>query len=54
MIEGGLTAGEKVVVNGIQRIRAGSIVDPQEAEMTAFTATALSGGATGTTQSATQ
>lgn len=54
VIEGGLTAGEKVVVNGIQRIRAGSIVDPQEAEMTAFTATALSGGATGTTQSATQ
>ncbi|WP_422368008.1 efflux RND transporter periplasmic adaptor subunit [Pelagibius sp.] len=54
VIESGLAAGEKVVVNGIQRIRAGSIVDPQEAEMTAFTATALGAGAAETTQSATQ
>lgn len=54
VIESGLAAGEKVVVNGIQRIRAGSIVDPQEAEMAAFTATALGSGAAGATQSATQ
>lgn len=54
VIESGLTAGEKVVVNGIQRIRAGSVVDPQEAEMTAFTATALGGGAAGPAQSANQ
>lgn len=49
VIESGLTAGEKVVVNGIQRIRAGSIVAPEEAEMAAFTATAL-----GAAQSATR
>lgn len=54
VIESGLTAGEKVVVNGIQRIRAGSIVDPQEAEMTSFSTTALGSGAAGPTQSATQ
>ncbi|NIA69137.1 efflux RND transporter periplasmic adaptor subunit [Pelagibius litoralis] len=49
VIEEGLSAGEKVVVNGIQRIRAGSLVAPEEAEMAAFTATAL-----GAAQSATR
>lgn len=41
VIEGGLTADEKVVVNGIQRARDGAKVDPEEAEMAAYTASAL-------------
>lgn len=43
VIESGLAAGEKVVVNGVQRARDGAKVDPEEAEMAAFTASALSG-----------
>jgi RND family efflux transporter MFP subunit len=43
VVESGLTAGEKVVVNGIQRARDGAKVDPEEAEMAAFTASALNG-----------
>ena len=42
VVEDGLAAGEKVVVNGVQRARDGATVDPEEAEMAAFTASALS------------
>ncbi len=41
VVESGLAPGEKVVVNGIQRARHGAKVDPEEAEMTALTASAL-------------
>ncbi|MEO3427351.1 efflux RND transporter periplasmic adaptor subunit [Pelagibius sp. CAU 1746] len=41
VVESGLAAGEKVVVNGIQRARGGAKVSPEEAEMTAFSASAL-------------
>lgn len=41
VIENGISAGEKVVVNGIQRVRDGASVDPEEAEMAAYTASAL-------------
>lgn len=43
VVESGLAPGDKVVVNGIQRARHGAKVDPEEAEMTAFTASALNG-----------
>lgn len=42
VVESGLSPGEKVVVNGIQRARDGAKVDPEETEMAAFTASALS------------
>ena len=35
VIEGGLKAGEKIVVNGLQRIRPGAVVAPQLAEKVA-------------------
>jgi multidrug efflux system membrane fusion protein len=35
VIEGGLTAGEKIVVNGLQRIRPGAVVAPQMEEKVA-------------------
>jgi RND family efflux transporter MFP subunit len=41
VVESGLAPGDKVVVNGIQRARHGAKVDPEEAEMTAFTASAF-------------
>lgn len=42
VIEDGLAAGEKVVVNGIQRARDGATVAPEEAEMAAYRTSALS------------
>jgi multidrug efflux system membrane fusion protein len=41
VIEDGLAATEKVVVNGIQRVRDGSTITPEDGDMTAFTASAL-------------
>lgn len=41
VIEEGLGNDEKVVVVGIQRVRGGSTVTPEEADMADFTATAL-------------
>jgi RND family efflux transporter MFP subunit len=41
VVESGLAPGDKVVVNGIQRARHGAKVDPEEAEMSAFTASAF-------------
>ncbi len=43
VVESGLAAGEKIVVNGVQRARDGAKVDPEEAEMAAFSASALNG-----------
>jgi len=40
VIESGLAAGEKVVVNGLQRVRDGSKVDPEEAQMADYSARA--------------
>lgn len=34
IVEDGLDAGERVVVNGLQRVRPGAVVDPQEVAMT--------------------
>jgi len=42
VVEEGLAADEKVVVVGIQRVRSGSTVTPEEAEMADYTASALS------------
>ncbi|GAB4224965.1 MAG: efflux RND transporter periplasmic adaptor subunit [Kiloniellaceae bacterium] len=41
VIEDGLSAGERIIVNGIQRARDGATVDPEEAEMAAYTASAF-------------
>lgn len=35
MVIGGLKAGEKIVVDGFQRIKAGDVVDPQEVDLRA-------------------
>ncbi len=35
MVESGLNAGERIVVNGLQRVRAGALVDPQPVAMAA-------------------
>ncbi|MDO9126782.1 MAG: efflux RND transporter periplasmic adaptor subunit, partial [Parvibaculum sp.] len=34
-VTGGLTAGERIVVNGLQRVRPGDLVEPQSASMEA-------------------
>jgi multidrug efflux system membrane fusion protein len=39
IVTGGLSAGERIVVNGTQRVRPGTVVDPQPAAMTAATGT---------------
>ena len=33
MIEEGLKPGEKVIIDGLQRVRPGSVVDPKPADM---------------------
>lgn len=35
MVTAGLTAGEKIVVDGFQRIKVGDVVDPQEVDLSA-------------------
>lgn len=39
MVTGGLTAGERIVVDGFQRIKVGDAVDPQEVDLRAKPAT---------------
>jgi RND family efflux transporter MFP subunit len=41
VIEDGVESGERIVVNGIQRARPGATIDPEMADMTAFTASAM-------------
>ena len=33
IVSAGLTAGDRIVVNGLQRVRPGALLDPQPAEM---------------------
>lgn len=46
VVEDGVESGERIVVNGIQRARPGATIDPEMADMTAFTASAMRASAT--------
>jgi multidrug efflux system membrane fusion protein len=45
IVTSGLNAGERIVVNGLQRVRPGSLIDPQQGSMETASAAAPAGRA---------